>query len=183
MALTIGDLARQTGCKVQTIRYYEELGLMPEPARSAGNQRLYSGPHADRLAFIRHARELGFPLPAIRELLELSDKPREPCGSADEIARVHLREVEGKIARLNALRAELQRMIRSCRNGYVAQCRVIEVLADHTHSHCLRPDHRGAGAMDDAGLGGGRKPERSKSRSNQITGTRHPASRSLRRPA
>lgn len=141
MALTIGDLARHTGCKVQTIRYYEQLGLMPEPARSPGNQRLYGRVSADRLAFIRHARELGFPLPAIRELLELSDKPHEPCRSADEIARDHLREVEGKIARLNALRAELQRMIRSCRKGHIAQCRVIEVLADHTHSHCLSSDH------------------------------------------
>lgn len=148
MALTIGDLARHTGCKVQTIRYYEQLGLMPEPARSAGNQRLYDRPHADRLAFIRHARELGFPLPAIRELLELSDKPHEPCRSADEIARVHLRDVEGKIARLSALRAELQRMIRRCRQGHIAQCRVIEVLADHTHSHCLSADHDGPADHD-----------------------------------
>jgi DNA-binding transcriptional MerR regulator len=151
MALSIGDLARRTGCKVQTIRYYEGLGLMPEPSRSPGNQRLYTGLHADRLAFIRHARELGFPLPAIRELLELSDKPRAPCGSADEIARAHLREVEGKIARLKALRDELQRMIGSCRQGYIGQCRVIEVLADHTHSHCLRPDHK-ALELDEAVL-------------------------------
>jgi DNA-binding transcriptional MerR regulator len=143
MPRTIGDLARHTGCKVQTVRYYEQLGLMPEPARSPGNQRLYCKPHADRLAFIRHARELGFALPSIRELLELSDKPHEPCRSADEIARVHLREVEGKIARLSALRAELQRMIRRCRQGHIAQCRVIEVLADHTHSHCLSADHDG----------------------------------------
>ena len=141
MAFTIGDLARDTGCKVQTIRYYEQLGLMPEPGRSAGNQRRYGQEHADRLAFIRHARELGFPLPAIRELLALSDDPRHSCREADEIASVHLRDVELKIARLNALKAELQRMVRSCRRGQIAECRVIEVLADHTHAHCLRPDH------------------------------------------
>src|SRR5690606_16708953 len=80
---TIGDLAQQTGCKVQTIRYYEEIGLMPEPARTAGNQRRYSQKHGDRLAFIRHSRELGFPLDAIRELLSLADHPEQSCGSAD----------------------------------------------------------------------------------------------------
>ena len=118
---------------------------MPEPGRSVGNQRRYGQEHVDRLAFIRHARELGFPLPAIRELLALCDDPRHSCCEADEIASVHLRDVELKIARLNALRAELQRMVRSCRRGQIAECRVIEVLADHTHAHCLRPDH-GIGA-------------------------------------
>lgn len=73
--LSIGDLARRSGCKVQTIRYYEQIGLMPEPGRTSGNQRLYGEKQADRLAFIRHSRELGFPLEAIRELLELSDDP------------------------------------------------------------------------------------------------------------
>ena len=72
---TIGDLAQQTGCKVQTIRYYEEIGLMPEPARTAGNQRRYGQRHVDRLAFIRHSRELGFSLDAIRELLSLPIVP------------------------------------------------------------------------------------------------------------
>lgn len=143
MLLTIGDLARQTDCKVQTVRHYEQLGIMPKPARSPGNQRLYGKPDADRLAFIRHARELGFPLPTIRELRELSDKPHESCCAVDEIVRVQLREVEGKIARLRAIRAELQRMIRRCRQGEIAQCRVVEVLADHTHLRCLSADHDG----------------------------------------
>jgi DNA-binding transcriptional MerR regulator len=74
----IGDLARATGCKVQTIRYYEEIGLMPEPARTAGNQRRYNERHVDRLAFIRHSRELGFSLEPIRELLSLSDRSSRP---------------------------------------------------------------------------------------------------------
>jgi len=141
MEFTIGRLARDTGCKVQTVRYYEEQELIPAPLRSIGNQRRYNRKHADRLAFIRHSRELGFPLSAIRELLDLSDRPQESCGKADEIAKAHLREVDGKIARLNALKAELQRMIRSCRRGKVAECRVIEVLADHSHAHCLVRDH------------------------------------------
>jgi DNA-binding transcriptional MerR regulator len=88
----IGDLARTTGCKVQTIRYYEEIGLMPEPARTAGNQRRYDQRHVDRLAFIRHSRELGFSLEAIRELLSLSDRPEQPCDAVDQLARRQLEQ-------------------------------------------------------------------------------------------
>ena len=131
----IGELARRTGCKVQTIRYYEHAGLMPEPGRTAGNQRRYGGRDAGRLAFIRHARELGFSLDAIRGLLALSDQPERSCAEADHIARRQLADVEGRISRLTALRSELQRMVEECGSGRVADCRVIEVLADH--SKCL----------------------------------------------
>jgi len=137
--LSIGDLARRSGCKVQTIRYYEQIGLMPEPGRTSGNQRLYGEKQADRLAFIRHSRELGFPLEAIRELLELSDDPNRSCEQADRIARAQLREVEVRIARLTMLKAELERMVRQCGRGRVADCRVIEVLADH--AKCVTHDH------------------------------------------
>jgi len=140
-AVSIGTLARRTGCKVQTIRYYEQIGLMPPAARTGGNQRFYSGRHAARLAFIRHARELGFPLDAVRTLLDISDNPERSCEAADEIARSQLREVDSRIERLEALRAELQRMLRQCRRNKVADCRVIEALADHSHAHCLTPDH------------------------------------------
>ena len=138
--LTIGRLAREGGCKVQTIRYYEQIGLMPEPARTEGNQRRYSPRHAQRLAFIRHARELGFPLEAVRELLSLSDDADRSCAAADAIARDHLVAVERRLARLTALKAELERMIEQCRGGSIADCHVIEVLADHSHAHCLT-DH------------------------------------------
>ncbi len=127
--LSIGNLAERTGCKVQTIRYYEQIGLMPRPGRTSGNQRFYDEMHADRLAFIRHSRELGFPLDAIRELLELSDDPNRSCEQADRIARAHLREVETRIASLTVLRAELQRMVQQCGRGRIADCRVIDVLA------------------------------------------------------
>jgi DNA-binding transcriptional MerR regulator len=130
-ALSIGALARRTRCKVQTIRYYEQIGLMPQPGRTAGNQRWYGEAHADRLAFIRHSRELGFSLDAIRELLKLSDDPNRSCEDADRIARAHLREVETRIARLTALRTELNRMVRECKPGRIADCRVIQVLAAH----------------------------------------------------
>lgn len=139
--LTIGALAKRAATKVQTIRFYEDEGLMPAPARSEGGQRRYSKGHADRLAFIRHARELGFPLDAIRELLKLVDQPDRPCADVDRVARDVLADVEAKITRLESLRSELQRMVRQCRHGRVSDCRVIKVLADHSHSNCLSRDH------------------------------------------
>ena len=141
--LTIGNLAKRTGTKVQTIRYYEQIGLMPEPDRTGGGQRRYTEPDLDRLSFIRHSRQLGFPLEAIRELLDLSDHPERPCEEADAIARRQLRQVERRMARLEALRTELQRMVRECSGGSTADCRVLEVLRDH--SECLT-DHEEIGA-------------------------------------
>ena len=137
--LTIGRVADATGCKVQTIRYYEQIGLLPEPARSEGNQRLYGKATIDRLAFIRHARELGFRLEAIRDLLSLADRPDQSCEAADAIASQQLREVEHRIARLQALKLELERMVVQCHGGRIADCRVIEVLSDH--SLCQTDDH------------------------------------------
>tara|TARA_R110002124_G_scaffold127318_1_gene287217 strand:- start:1301 stop:1729 length:429 start_codon:yes stop_codon:yes gene_type:complete len=141
--LMIGTLARRTGTKVQTIRYYEQIGLMPEPGRTAGGQRRYGEAELDRLAFIRHARQLGFTLETIRELLDLSDHPGKSCQEADQIARRQLRQVEQRMARLEALRTELERMVHECSGGNTADCRVLEVLRDH--SECLT-DHDEIGA-------------------------------------
>ena len=141
--LTIGSLAKKTGTKVQTIRYYEQIGLMPEPGRTEGGQRRYGDDDLDRLAFIRHARQLGFSLEAIRELLDLSDHPDRPCLEADAIARRQLKQVEQRLARLEALRTELKRMVHECSGGQTADCRVLEVLRDH--SECLT-DHDEIGA-------------------------------------
>ena len=129
--LTIGTLARKTGTKVQTIRYYEQIGLLPEPGRTEGGQRRYGDDDLDRLAFIRHARQLGFTLEAIRELLDLSDNPYRSCADVDVIAHRQLKEVEARIARLDALREELQRMLRECSRDTVSDCRVLEVLRGH----------------------------------------------------
>ena len=129
-ALTIGRVAQATGSKVQTIRYYEQIGLLPAPERSRGNQRLYDDRAVERLAFIRHARGLGFPLDAIRGLLDLADRPDRPCDEADAIARAQLGQVERRLSRLTALKAELERMIAQCRGGRIADCRVIEELSD-----------------------------------------------------
>jgi len=129
--LTIGRVAKATGCKVQTIRYYEEIGILPPPDRSEGNQRVYEPDHIGRLLFIRHARELGFPLAAIRALLSLGDDPDQSCKAADGIAREQLAEVEQRISRLQSLKTELERMIVQCKGGRISDCRVIEVLGDH----------------------------------------------------
>lgn len=133
--LTIGTLGKKTGTKVQTIRYYEEIGLMPEPGRTAGGQRRYDEAQLDRLSFVRHARQLGFSLDAIRELLDLSDDPNRPCHEADAIARRQLIQVEQRMARLEALQKELKRMVHECSGGKSSDCRVLEVLRDH--SECL----------------------------------------------
>lgn len=143
--LPIGALSRQTATKVETIRYYEQIGLLQAPARTDGNQRRYSAADAERLAFIRHARELGFSLEAIRELLLLTDRPECSCAVADELATRQLAAVRSRIARLKALEKELARMVRECSKGQVANCRVIEVLADHRH--CLT-NHHGREKLD-----------------------------------
>ena len=141
--LTIGSLAKKTGTKVQTIRYYEQIGLMPEPGRTGGGQRRYGDAELDRLSFIRHSRQLGFPLDVIRELLDLSDHPDKSCDEADAIARRQLKQVEQRLARLKALRTELKRMVHECSGGGTADCRVLEVLRDHTE--CLtQHDQMGA---------------------------------------
>lgn len=114
---------------------------MPPPPRSSGGQRRYDEQHAKRLAFIRHARELGFPLDAVRELLTLSDHPEQSCESVDRVAKEVLVDVEAKITRLIALQSELKRMLRQGRHGKVGECKIIEVLADHSHSSCLTPNH------------------------------------------
>lgn len=133
MDLPIGELSRRTGVKVPTIRYYEQIGLLPAPPRSEGQQRRYGQSAMARLAFIRHSRELGFDVDAIRALLSLQDNPDQPCAAADKIAKARLAEVEARIASLTALRQELKRMIEECACGRVAECRVIETLAETGH--------------------------------------------------
>ncbi|MEQ9329503.1 MAG: helix-turn-helix domain-containing protein [Rhodospirillales bacterium] len=133
--MTIGEIARSAACKVQTIRYYEQIGLLAPAERSEGNQRLFARKDVERLLFIRHARELGFPIDSIRELLSLSDKPNHSCEAADRIAKAQLGEVERRIDRLTSLKAELESMIEQCSGGRISDCRVIESLGDHTDCH------------------------------------------------
>lgn len=127
--LSIGEVAKATGTNVETIRYYERIGLLPEPGRTAGNFRIYTPSHADRLSFIRRARHLGFSIYQVRDLLSLSDQRNRPCDAVDAIAREHLAEVDRKITDLRALRRELGNLISQCGCGTVADCRIIEALS------------------------------------------------------
>lgn len=137
--IPIGEAARLSGVKVPTIRYYEQIGLLPAAPRTEGNRRLYGKKDTRRLAFIRHAREPGFELETIRALLNLQEDPNQSCESADAIAKARLIEVKHRIASLVALQVELEAMVEGCRHGKVGGCRVIEVLADH--GQCMHPHH------------------------------------------
>ena len=128
---SIGLLSKETGVKVPTIRYYEQMGLIPAPARSDGNQRRYPPTALDRLSFIKHARDLGLSIEAVKELLELSEHPEKACRDADQIAAGHLETVREKIAKLQRLEAELDRIASSCGGGKIRQCYVLQALADH----------------------------------------------------
>jgi len=130
--LSIGDLARETGVGVPTIRYYEQRGLLPEPARTRGNQRRYSANAAERLGFIKHARDLGLSLEAVTELLRLNDHPDQPCDGVDRIAEAHLADVRARIERLQSLERELARIAEGCKAGTVADCYVLKSLFDHS---------------------------------------------------
>lgn len=130
MDYAIGEVSRQTGIKVPTIRYYENVGLLASPARTAGKQRRYGAVDVARLNFIRHARDLGFEISDIRELLSLSAEPEQSCKEVDAIARRHLADVDRRISQLTTLRTELRRMVEECRQGRVRECRVIEALSE-----------------------------------------------------
>ena len=130
-SLMIGDLARRTGTKVNTIRFYEERGLLPRPARTASGRRTYGADDLRRLAFIRHARSLGFGVDVIRSLLDLAEHPDQECAAASEIAARHLADVDQRSKQLRALRTELRRMIAECARGTrVADCSILETLGE-----------------------------------------------------
>ncbi len=129
--ISIGEMSRRTSVKVPTIRYYEQMGLISAPERSQGNQRRYSNNELQRLSFIKHARDLGLTIDAIRELIELSDRPSEPCAFADEIAAQHLESVQDKIRQLKKLEKELKRIVSGCGGDTIENCYVIQALANH----------------------------------------------------
>ena len=128
MDYAIGELARRAGYAVQTVRYYEQIGLMPEPPRTEGGQRRYSDDLARRLLFIRHARDLGFAVEDIRSLLDLAARPEQSCASVDAIAETHLAAIDAKIASLKTLRGEISRMLKCCTKTQIAECRIIDGL-------------------------------------------------------
>ena len=127
--MRIGELARITDTRVETIRYYERIGLLPRPARTAGNYRSYGADELARLSFIRRARALGFSIDQVRALLDLADRRDRPCDAVDALAAEHLETIEAKIADLTALRRELAALIGQCRRGTIAECRILDALA------------------------------------------------------
>ena len=128
IGMTIGQLAKATGTAVETVRYYEKIGLLPKVARTSGNYRSYGSGEADRLGFIRRARDLGFSIEQVRALLSLADERDRECSDVDRLAKQHLAEVERKIAGLMALRRELSSLIEQCESGTVAECRILKAL-------------------------------------------------------
>lgn len=130
--LSIGELAKATDTKVETIRYYERVGVLPKPSRTAGNYRSYQPAEVARLGFIRRARGLGFSIDQVRELLALADQKDQSCAQVDVIAREHLAEVDAKIDSLKSLRRELDFIIHQCRSGTISECRIIEALASRS---------------------------------------------------
>ncbi|MEL6679721.1 MAG: helix-turn-helix domain-containing protein [Pseudomonadota bacterium] len=136
---SIGELSKRTKVKVPTIRYYEEMGLLAAPERTEGNQRRYDTAGLERLSFIKHARDLGFSIEAISELIELQDHPDRSCQAATDIAASQLSDVRAKIKRLRALEKELVRISKGCDgDGLSEDCYVLVSLADHRlcqHEH------------------------------------------------
>ena len=126
--MQIGDLSRQAGVNVETIRYYERIGVLPKPARQSNGRRSYAEADAQRLGFIRHARDLGFDLASVRVLMALQEQPEASCEDASRIAQGQLEAVEDRIARLLKLQGELARMVSECDRGQVSACRVIDAL-------------------------------------------------------
>ncbi len=127
--LQIGELARQTGCSVETIRYYEKVGMLAPPMRAEGGYRLYGADDVRRLFFIRRARELGFQPKEVRAMLRLSDERPQPCAEVKEVAMGHLAEVRCKVADLRAMEAALEILVAKCEAGVSATCPLVDALS------------------------------------------------------
>ena len=136
---TIGELSRRTGCKVEIVRYYERIGLMPSAPRSAGRYRLYGDNDVRRLAFIRRARALGFAVFDVRALLTLArDQPEAPCAEARQLAVAHLDAVQGKISDLRAMERVLREAVDRCAAGGEPCCPVIDAPNEAPGSSAVR---------------------------------------------
>lgn len=128
--IAIGALSQRSGVNIETIRYYERVGIIPRPPRTDSGRRLYGPEDVRRLTFIRHARDLGFDIAVIRKMLALQEAPEASCEEVSRIASDQLEAVQSRIHRLVGLKAELKRMITECDNGRIATCRIVEALAD-----------------------------------------------------
>jgi DNA-binding transcriptional MerR regulator len=138
--LTIGALATQTGCNVATIRYYEEIGLLPRAGRGRGGHRIYRASDLERLTFIRRCRDFQFPIERVRELLDLIDKPELDCSAAKDLAEDHLVVVRKKLVELRALEQSLAQFAENCAStcagGPAKNCLILEDLSASGHTCC-----------------------------------------------
>ncbi len=125
---TIGALSKGTGCHIETIRYYERIGLMPKPPRSPGGHRLYEDDHLRRLTFIRRSRELGFTLEEVRGLLRLVDGGSYTCAEVKALTLDHAAELRRKVADLRRMKRVLEAMAAECEGGEVPECPIIDAL-------------------------------------------------------
>lgn len=131
MDIRIGELAKRTGCEVVTVRYYEKEGLLPEPARSEGNFRLYGDEHVERLQFIRRCRSLDIALSEIRMLLGLRDTPAQDCGRVNALLDEHIRQVESRVTALLQLKEHLRSLRETCSGARPMQaCGILQGLTD-----------------------------------------------------
>jgi MerR family mercuric resistance operon transcriptional regulator len=126
--LAIGPVSKRTGCNIETIRYYERVGLLPAPVRSPGGYRLYGDKHVKRLTFVRRARSLGFSIDEVRTLLKLADERKRPCAEVRVVAAAHLEDVRAKIADLRAMERVLSETVARCADGKQSDCPLIEAL-------------------------------------------------------
>lgn len=138
-SLSIGQLSKQSGVKVTTIRYYESIGLIPEPTRSDSGRRLYGAKAVSTLSFVRHCRDLGFSMEAIENLLQIQTEPNQSCDTVELIARDQLAEVNKRIDQLMSLQKELNRIVQTCEGGHVGDCKIIAALSDH--DQCVVSEH------------------------------------------
>jgi Cd(II)/Pb(II)-responsive transcriptional regulator len=143
--MKIGELAKQSGCSIETIRYYEREGLLAAPARSEGNFRLYGGQHAERLIFIRNCRALDMSHEEIRALLRVKDQNGQDCGDVATLLEAHIGHVAGRIAELQALEAQLIQLRQACGcRQAVAACGILQGLGDlAVHDRQDRRSHLG----------------------------------------
>lgn len=133
MLIKIGELATRTGATVETIRYYEKERLLPKPARSQGNYRLYNEAHFERLQFILHCRTLDMTLDEVRTLLQYRDKPDENCGEVNVLLDEHIDAVETRMEELIQLKQHLLALRQKCASeGLAESCGILHALADNS---------------------------------------------------
>lgn len=142
--MQIGEAAAASGCHIETIRYYERVGLLPHPARTAGGYRNYRLEEVDRLRFITRGRELGFSLEEIRSLLTLADDPALSCRDVDQLARHHLADIQQRVRELRRIARELERTIANCAGGKRGQCAILGALRQRPTPRDIHDAKQGA---------------------------------------